>query len=492
MNTIKNLGFAIVFGVLPQAECTNYTTADEISLNRALLIALENNPSLRIKRIAPLREQFNEDIEASLFDPRLSSRVSIHEDMDKNTSNEERSALDLSLGTGLSQNMQGGRSINLDLDLKRDESTSSSKDNLSYQQQVGADLRFTQALGRGRGTDFTMAAIKKARLSTRISEQSLKRYIETIIFRVSNAYWSLYLEQKKLRVYQESFKMALDHENEVSIFISSGKLAEIELATVKAEVSSRRERLIKAKGSIDKKRLELIQILNYKGLSPDAWELDLLPSDRPQQRYPKLQPVLTYITTALTQRPEVLEAELKIQRQDLELIRTRNGLLPKLDFFVSLGGTHYANSFATIDNNDSFDKQVSIGVDMSLDVFNRRAIASQGKATLDRETQDLAYKNLLQTIELEVRQAYIDCQTNLENISAVRQTSELRKQALKTENIKFELGKSTNQNIADAQRDLLSSQINHTQAIIDYVRSRLRLHYLDGTLVEKSHLTINH
>ena len=65
-------------------------------------------------------------------------------------------------------------------------------------------------------------------------------------------------------------------------------------------------------------------------------------------------------------------------------------------------------------------------------------------------------------------------------------TRELRRQSLKTQTIKFELGKATNTDIANAQRDLLQSQINYTEAIVDYVKSRLRLHYLDGSLIERS------
>jgi outer membrane protein TolC len=51
--------------------------------------------------------------------------------------------------------------------------------------------------------------------------------------------------------------------------------------------------------------------------------------------------------------------------------------------------------------------------------------------------------------------------------------------------IKFENGTATNNAIANAQRDLLQSQINETEALVEYVLSRIRLHYLDGSLIER-------
>ena len=48
---------------------------------------------------------------------------------------------------------------------------------------------------------------------------------------------------------------------------------------------------------------------------------------------------------ALQMRPDLNQAKLLWQRGDLEVVKTRNGLLPKLDLFVTLGRTGFAESF---------------------------------------------------------------------------------------------------------------------------------------------------
>ena len=52
-----------------------------------------------------------------------------------------------------------------------------------------------------------------------------------------------------------------------------------------------------------------------------------------------------YVRHAMRMRPEINQARLAVQRNDLEIVRTRNGLLPRLDLFITLGRTGYADSF---------------------------------------------------------------------------------------------------------------------------------------------------
>jgi outer membrane protein len=57
-------------------------------------------------------------------------------------------------------------------------------------------------------------------------------------------------------------------------------------------------------------------------------------------------------------RPILNEARLQLLRGDLELVKTRNGLLPLMDLFITLGKSGYASSFGeSVDriDDDSYD-----------------------------------------------------------------------------------------------------------------------------------------
>ncbi len=45
-------------------------------------------------------------------------------------------------------------------------------------------------------------------------------------------------------------------------------------------------------------------------------------------------------------RPDLNQARLLIRRGELDVVRTRNGLLPRLDAFITYGKTGYARTFS--------------------------------------------------------------------------------------------------------------------------------------------------
>ncbi len=461
-----------------------------MTLQEALVIALENNTSLHIDRLDPQITELGEDIARSVFDPEFGAAVSISSDEVTDVNGDDRTANDVSVGAGVTQRLSTGTRIDLDLDVRRDEPTAANLDNKRYTDSIGAEIKITQSLLQGRGRDVNLAGIRRAQIGTDISRQQLRRFIETLIYNVTISYWNLFLEQQKLNVFQESYELALEHQREVEVFIFNGKRPEIELATVQAEVSSRRERLIKARGDIDKERLSLISIMNYQSRAANGWDEQIWPVDDPQEVYAEPGDVESYLSIAMLKRPEITEAELRLQRNQVDLITTRNGLLPRLDFFITLGNTEFSNSFRDRNDTKNDEQYAVFGLNYSFTGGRRAEKARYRQDQLIEEQGILALHNLKDIINREIRRAYIDCMTNLQSIDAVTATLELRRQALRTQTIKFENGEGTNNAIANAQRDLLESEINHTEAIVDYVLSRLRLHYLDGSLIERTGLVV--
>jgi outer membrane protein TolC len=475
-----------------ELEATHGEEANEVlqegtplSLEQALMVALENNNSLRIERMDPQITSLGEEIAKSAYDPFLSGNLNYRADNENYSSGQQRSAGDVTFGAGISQKLPTGGRIEVGVDAKRDESTATNADNKFHTDSLGAEIKITQSLLKGRGLDVNLAAIRKARLNTAISEQQLRRYVETLIYNVTNSYWDLFLEQQKLKVYQESYELAMEHQREVEVFILNGKRPEIELATVQAEVSSRRERLIKARGAIDKQRLGLLSIMNYHSIAPMGWDEQVFPSDLPEQSYDAPAEVESYVDVALIKRPEIKESEMKLQRDQIDLVVTKNGLLPKLDFFITLGNTDYSEAFTNGNEKDSDEQYLIAGLNYSWGIGRRAEKARYRQDLMYEEQSQLALQNLKDSVNREIRRAYTDCLTNIESIEATSVTLELRRQSLKTQQIKFEHGNATNNAIANAQRDLLQAEINHTEAMVDYVLSRLRLHYLDGSLIER-------
>ncbi len=54
---------------------------------------------------------------------------------------------------------------------------------------------------------------------------------------------------------------------------------------------------------------------------------------------------------------------------------------------------------------------------------------------------------------------------------------------------KFRLGKSTSLLVAQAQRDLVSSQIDEVQAVVSYLKAFVEMYRLEGSLLDRRGIT---
>ena len=133
------------------------------------------------------------------------------------------------------------------------------------------EISITQSLLQGFGTGANLASLRKAKLDVDISQAELKAVAENLVSRVEKAYWSLYLAGEKISIQKESLTLAERQLNESMERVAVGKLAEIELAAVNAEVASRREALIDAQSSYEKARLQFLYLLNPQG--EDMWTM---------------------------------------------------------------------------------------------------------------------------------------------------------------------------------------------------------------------------
>ncbi|GAG41047.1 unnamed protein product, partial [marine sediment metagenome] len=246
----------------------------------------------------------------------------------------------------------------------------------------------------------------------------------------------------------------------------------------------RREQLIDARGNLAKRRLGLIHLLNPSG-GESAWSRDLVLNDAPELAAIELGDVKTHVVVALDKRPDLLQARLSVERGDLEIVRTRNGLLPKLDLFAALGGSRYANSFSGQDSADSDDTSYSAGITFQIPFSNRDAKARHELALLSSEEARAALRNMEQLVQVDVRSAYVDVERAEERVKATKATRELRDKTMRNEQEKFRVGRSTTFLVSQARRDMVASQIAEVEAIIEYRRALLDLHRLEGSLLPR-------
>jgi outer membrane protein TolC len=457
----------------------------KLTATEAILLCLENNRSLVVERLNPSIQQTFEDQERAVFDPVINADISAGrlkgENLARSGSDTENFTTDAAEGIiSLEQYFPTGTTVALEAGTQVDDS-SLYEDNF-YTNRLG--MTVTQALLRGYGTDVNLARLQQARLDTRMSEYELRGFTESLVAEVERTYWDYALARRQIEIVEESLKVARQQLNETKELITVGRLAKAELAAVQAEVAAQEQALIEARANKESIRLQILRLLNPAG--PGIWEREVDLIHQPTLPEIKLEDVGQHVAVSMRLRPILNEARLEILRGDLELVKTKNGLLPLMDLFITLGKSGYANSFGESlgnINKDSYDALA--GVRFNYPIFNRDAKAFHRRALLTRDQSQKALENLSQLVEVDVRTAYIEVNRTKQQIAASSVTRKFDEEKFRTETEKLRVGKSTSFQVAQAQRDLLVSRIAEVQALTNYLKALIDLYRQDGSLLER-------
>ncbi len=454
----------------------------------SILMSLENNNALAVERYGPeIMETFTTQEEA-VFDPVLAADWSKSETRGQRTSGVGEFTGVISHHQSTSVGVSKTTPLGVDIDLDAAVNTRSSN---VYRQLFSTRLGvgLTVPLMQGLGTDVNLVGVRQAEKDLELSRQELDGFVLELTAQVEESYWNLFLAREELKIQVASLELAQRQLEETRDRIEVGEIAEIELAASEGEVALREEDVINAESAVEKARLQLIRLLNPT--AADAWSktIDLL--DEPGREKLNLGPVDQHVDVAFDNRPDLHEAQIQLEKRQLEIVRTRNGLLPRLDFFISLGRTGYARSFddslrSLEDNN--FD---ATGGFMFQRAFGRRADrARDRRAHLRQAEAEAALENLEQLIELDVRTAYVEVERTTRQIAATQVATRLQEAKYLAEQEKFRVGKSTNLLVLTAQRDLTGSQLDEIRAEVDRRKALVELYRAEGILLDVHNIVL--
>ena len=487
--TFPSLGklFVLVLVSVLGFEARAAETNLDLSITDAVLLALEKNPSIAVERQNTPIIRTAEHEQRAAFDPTLGygiGRSQADSTTMFSTSTNLYTATGHATGGGLNLSTLLPTGTRLALDGSVTNQVVNSSDPF-YAARLGVSA--VQPFLQGAGTAANLASLRQARLDVKMSEYEFRGFTETFVAQVEKACWDLELARQQLEIGHSSLKVAEDQFNETVVRIRIGSLAAVERAAAEAEVALRRQAVINEESALHANRLTVLRLLQ-SGRRMAAWDRDVtirLPASPPEEP----GDVVAHVEHALKLRPEMNQALLALQRNELDVVKTRNGLLPRLDFFISLGRSGYSDSFGGSLHGDAGNgNDFAIGLAGDWPIGRRQGAAQLERATLTREQLRYALDNLRLLVQSDVRNAHVEvlrCQALRMATAASRR---LQEEKLRAENGKYRIGKSTALLVAQAQRDLAQAQLDEVQAAADCREALIQLYRLDGSLLFRRHL----
>jgi outer membrane protein TolC len=192
----------------------------------------------------------------------------------------------------------------------------------------------------------------------------------------------------------------------------------------------------------------------------------------------------------MTQRPDLEQARLEMERQGYQLKYSFNQLFPQLDLVGSYGrqgqdpsSGNYDGLFSDIHRETS--PFYSYGAVLTIPLGNKAA-REQHKTVKAQQAQALLQlKKLEQDILVQIDDSIKTIRTSYERVGATKQAREYAEAALEAEEKKLANGRSTSFVVLQLQRDLTAARSAEVQALADYNKALAQLALFEGTMLEK-------
>ena len=456
----------------------------KLSVEEVALLVLQNNRDLQVRRLTPVIVGTFEQIERGAFDPEVFAELEYAKERATETARATGTQFDVEGNeataiAGIRKFLPTGTTIEGTVEQSR------SISNRAPEQQVAkVGITVTQALLQGFGPAVNLAAVRQAEFGTVASHYELRAFTEALLAEAETAYWNFVLAKEQIAIFESSLAVARQQRDETELRIEVGLLPEVEAAAARAEVALREQGLIDARSLLEDRRLRLLRLVNPG--PEDSFEAQIHAATEPRMKPVPVQDLGERLQLAAKMRPDLNEARTQLEQQRLETVVTRNGLLPRLDFFVALGKTGYADSFSgSFRELDGNTYDLLAGLRLSRALGNRAAEARHVAAKATRQQAQEAVSNLLQLVRLDVCLAVNELERVRQQIGASAATRALQEETLAAEKERFDVGASTTLLVSQAQRDLLASQIAEVEAIVNYRIAMVNLFLSEGTLLER-------
>jgi len=344
-------------------------------------------------------------------------------------------------------------------------------------------LTFRHPLLRGFGTEVTLANLRKQRISQDVELLNRQARASVVIRDVVTAYWELGYASDDLEIRRSAVTLAVEQRKYTQAQVDVGGLGLADLAAVDRAIADRQQDVAVAEQTLMGRALDLERLIG-RSVPPDFLA-------RPATEHPSPEPGIVdppiETARALEASPQLraLRAGIALSETDL---RTAEALVrPQLDFTGSVG-----TAGRQVELTDAWSQAAhfgsinwSAGLVFQLPLQNR---AARGTELAARATRDSARIDIVD-LELGIRDGVVRM-TNAARIAARR--GDLARAAvgyaqknLEAEHARFDVGRSTNNDVLLRQQELKSAEIQIARAAADLANAETALAALTGEILDR-------
>ncbi len=316
--------------------------------------------------------------------------------------------------------------------------------------------------------------LKQSKVDLAISNTQYQQEIESTIYKVIQAYYTLAGLQEDYRIATQKFNFTKEQLKRIETKRKYGQGSEVERLNLLTTCNADSTQLLRIKLSIRQAIRQINKIIGTEDIDEDAiaevdTELDL------SLNYENV------LESALKNNLSLIQANQNIERSNLDLKITRTELFPKINTTISYGYTGAQNDVGIMKSSDAVGPSINLG--LSYTIYGagamKRAIKQNKLTILGAE---LNLNMLRYDIEQSIKDAFINHENNIALIPLEISNVNISKDNFERITSAYKLGQATYLDYQQAQFNYIQAQKQVISAKYNAKLSEWELRLLAGTI----------
>lgn len=341
---------------------------------------------------------------------------------------------------------------------------------------------FSQPLLRGAGFDVNLAPLRIAKLQEGINQLALKSTVSNSVSRIIISYRSLVQAQEQVRLAELSLERTRDLLATNRALIDAGRMPAADIVQTESQVANQEVSLFQARQQRVSAQFGLVQLLAVDPrtniVASDDMAIAHVPIDLDR-----------VVELGLGARMDILSQRLALETRRHGLAVAKNNRL--WDLRVGGSVSRERDREALVASRDTRTNAV-IDVQLGIPIWGDLS-ARQGEiqAAIGLKAAEIGFDGLLQSAELEIRDAVQLVEAGWLQLEAARRARSLAERALMLQQEKLKAGRSSNFEVLSFQADLRAADNQELSAGIAYLNALTNLDQQIGNTLETWQISLN-
>jgi len=367
------------------------------------------------------------------------------------------------------------------------------------------DLLLTQNLLYGFGRAVADRNIRVQKNNVKVSDLQFKQQVIATVSAALNLYWDLVSFDEDVRARRREVATAQQLLEDNKKLVEFGTAAPIEITRAESQLYASQQDLVTAETNLLQQETVLKNALTRNGVAAAGLAgVHVIPLDKIEvPATDVVRPLEDLIQEALSKRPEMAQARLNLQSNQMNLVGIKSELKPTLQAFTEVTNNGLIGELADLGYStggygDLLSQiarrhypNYSAGISLNIPLRNRAAQADYATSMLELRQNELNLRKNINQIRVDVQNALIGLQQARSRWEAAVKARVLQQQTLEGDQKRYRLGAVVSFQVVQDQRDLATAQSAEVQSMANYTHARIALDQALGTTLDVNHISID-